>query len=87
MSSRTEEADVYLIDTDVISEVRKGERANAGVRAFFARAAREKTELYLSAITVGELPARCRIDSTPGGWGAGGSARSMGGSPDKRVRR
>ena len=26
---------VYLIDTNVISEVRKGIRANAGVREFF----------------------------------------------------
>jgi hypothetical protein len=26
----------YLVDTNVISEARKGERANAGVRAFFA---------------------------------------------------
>jgi toxin FitB len=46
---------VYLIDTNVVSEARKGERANAGVRDFFARAQRDGTSLYLSAITVGEL--------------------------------
>ncbi len=46
---------MYLVDTDVISEARKGAKAQAGVRAFFANAARENTELYLSAITIGEL--------------------------------
>ena len=46
---------MFLVDTDVISEARKGERANAGVRAFFARAGQEGTDLYLSVITIGEL--------------------------------
>jgi predicted nucleic acid-binding protein len=46
---------MYLIDTDVISEARKGEKANAGVRAFFRDAARGDAALYLSAITIGEL--------------------------------
>jgi len=46
---------VYLVDTDVISEVRKGAKSNAGVRAFFARARAEGTDLYLSVITIGEL--------------------------------
>jgi hypothetical protein len=46
---------MYLIETDVISEARKGEKANAGVRAFFRDAVRDCTELYLSAITIGEL--------------------------------
>lgn len=46
---------MYLIDTNVISEARKRERANAGVRAFFRQAAREGAALYLSALTVGEL--------------------------------
>lgn len=49
------EADVYLIDTDVISEIRKGEKANPGVRAFFDDASRETIDLYLSVITIGEL--------------------------------
>jgi predicted nucleic acid-binding protein len=31
---------MYLVDTDVISEIRKGEKANAGVRAFFESASR-----------------------------------------------
>lgn len=46
---------MYLIDTDVISEARKGDKANAGVRAFFHDAARDDAALYLSAITIGEL--------------------------------
>ena len=46
---------MYLVDTDVISEVRKGAKSNAGVRAFFARARAEGTDLYLSVITIGEL--------------------------------
>ncbi|MGE8366588.1 MULTISPECIES: type II toxin-antitoxin system VapC family toxin [Cupriavidus] len=46
---------MYLIDTNVISEVRKRERANKGVRAFFRQAARQETDLYLSVVTVGEL--------------------------------
>ena len=46
---------MYLIDTTVISEVRKRERANKGVRAFFRQAAKQETDLYLSVVTVGEL--------------------------------
>ncbi len=48
-------ADVYLIDTDIISEIRKGDQANPGVRAFFDDASREAIDLYLSVITIGEL--------------------------------
>jgi predicted nucleic acid-binding protein len=44
-----------LIDTNIISEGRKKERANKGVRAFFQRAAEEDTDLYLSVVTVSEL--------------------------------
>lgn len=46
---------MYLVDTDVISEARKGAKTNAGVRGFLARAAGEGTALYLSVITLGEL--------------------------------
>lgn len=46
---------MYLIDTDVISEIRKTEKANAGVKAFFDNADREDAALYLSVITIGEL--------------------------------
>jgi predicted nucleic acid-binding protein len=46
---------MYLIDTDVISEIRKTEKANPGVRAFFTSADEDDTALYLSVITIGEL--------------------------------
>lgn len=46
---------MYLVDTDVISEARKGDGGNPGVRAFFDRAREEDTDLYLSVVTIGEL--------------------------------
>lgn len=46
---------MYLVDTDVISEARKGEKANSGVRSFFRNAARDDYALFLSVITIGEL--------------------------------
>jgi toxin FitB len=46
---------MYLVDTDVISEARKTNRSNPGVREFFGRAREEATELYLSVVTIGEL--------------------------------
>lgn len=46
---------MYLIDTDVVSELRKGARADAGVRAFFAEAVQSESLLFLSVITIGEI--------------------------------
>ena len=46
---------MFLVDTDVISEARKGDKANAGVREFFDNASRNNIALFLSAITIGEL--------------------------------
>ena len=46
---------MFLIDTNVISEARKGRRADAGVQDFWAAAARDNTPLFLAAITIGEL--------------------------------
>ena len=46
---------LYLIDTDVISEVRKGEKANPGVRQFFDAADRDNIPMFLSAVTIGEM--------------------------------
>ena len=39
----------------MISEARKGRRADAGVQDFWAAAARDDTPLFLAAITIGEL--------------------------------
>jgi predicted nucleic acid-binding protein len=46
---------VYLVDTDVISELRKKETANQGVVTFFKEASSSDAPLYLAAVTVGEL--------------------------------
>jgi len=46
---------MYLVDTDVISEARKGDKGNPGVRRFFQDAERNGDPLYLSAVTIGEL--------------------------------
>lgn len=46
---------MYLIDTNVISEIRKGDKANEGVRQFFDAAIHDNSRLYVSAITIGEL--------------------------------
>jgi hypothetical protein len=43
----------FLIDTNIISEVRKGARANAGVAAWYAAA--PPAEVFLSSIVVGEI--------------------------------
>ena len=46
---------MYLIDTNVISEARKGHRAHAGVQAFFQLVKEQQTPVYLSVISIGEL--------------------------------
>lgn len=46
---------MYLIDTNVISESRKGVRANSGVRDFFKRVSVEHLPVFISVVTVGEL--------------------------------
>jgi len=43
----------YLLDTNVISELRKGQRADANVTAWFADVADE--EIFLSVLTIGEI--------------------------------
>lgn len=46
---------MYLLDTNVVSEARKGSRANEGVKRFLAQLQREQSAVFLSVITVGEL--------------------------------
>lgn len=47
---------MYLVDTKVISEIRKQARANKGVLTFFKQAAHDDDiDLYMSVVTVGEL--------------------------------
>ncbi len=46
---------MYLLDTNVISEMRKNTGVNAGVMQFFQQAAKQNARCYISVITVGEL--------------------------------
>ena len=46
---------MYLIDTNVITEIRKKKNANPGVKIFFNSAVEQDTPLFISVITVGEL--------------------------------
>jgi predicted nucleic acid-binding protein len=43
----------FLIDTNIVSELRRGAAADAGVVEWFDRA--PTTDLYLSVVTVGEI--------------------------------
>ena len=43
----------YLLDSNIVSELRKRERANGGVQEWFADV--DDAELFLSVLTLGEL--------------------------------
>ena len=44
---------MYLVDTNIISEARKGSKANSGVRKFFQTT--DAMDIYLSVQTIGEI--------------------------------
>src|SRR5215831_21173375 len=46
---------MFLVDTDVVSELRKGAKANVGVIQFVDQADMNNQILYLSVITIDEL--------------------------------
>jgi hypothetical protein len=46
---------MYLIDTNVISEARKRDKANPGVARFFDKARTDEDDVYVSVVTVGEI--------------------------------
>lgn len=46
---------MYLLDTNIISELRKQERMNHGVARFVTQAQDQGSVCYLSVITLGEL--------------------------------
>lgn len=46
---------MYLIDTNVISEARKKDKAHSGVLRFFAQVEAGAVPIYLSVVTIGEL--------------------------------
>lgn len=43
----------WLVDTNIISEIRKGERCHPGVAAWWAEV--EERDLFLSVLTLGEI--------------------------------
>ncbi|MEJ2612360.1 MAG: type II toxin-antitoxin system VapC family toxin [Candidatus Thiodiazotropha sp.] len=51
---------MYLVDTNVISEARKGSKANKGVQAFFKQVIEDEAQIFISVVTVGEL--RCGVE-------------------------
>ena len=46
---------MYLIDTNVVSEARKRDKANPGVARFFDNARTNEDGVYVSVVTVGEI--------------------------------
>ncbi len=46
---------MYLIDTNIISEIRKGNKVNIGVRQFFDTVIQNGTPIFISSISIGEL--------------------------------
>ena len=46
---------MYLVDTNVISEARKRDKANRGVTRFFKLVRASGHALYISVITIGEI--------------------------------
>src|SRR5271165_798599 len=46
---------MYLVDTNVISEIRKGKHANRGVSEFFQKVRSSQAPVFLSVVTIGEL--------------------------------
>jgi toxin FitB len=46
---------MYLFDTNILSELRKGDRANPNVISFYRQVSQQNSPLYISVITIGEL--------------------------------
>jgi len=46
---------MYLLDTNVVSEIRKRRRANPGVQDFFKRVGADQSPVFLSVVTVSAL--------------------------------
>ena len=46
---------MYLFDTNVVSELRKGQNANQGVLTFMAQLQALNAKVFLSVVTIGEL--------------------------------
>lgn len=46
---------MYLLDTNIVSELRRGPRANPGVRRFVEQLSADNESTFLSVLTIGEL--------------------------------
>lgn len=46
---------MYLLDTNIVSELRKKDRANPGITHFFHQLVEQEAHAYVSVITIGEL--------------------------------
>ena len=46
---------MYLLDTNIISEVRKKSKTNLGVKSFFESVNTDKKRVFISVVTIGEL--------------------------------
>ena len=78
----------YLIDTNVISELRKGDRCDANVSAWYSGV--EETDMFLSVLVLGEMRRgieriRRRDPQQTLFWNAG-SKRPLWDSPDGYCR-
>ena len=62
---------MFLIDTNVASEARRGSRANRGVTRFFQDAKSANHSVYLSVISIGELRRGIELLRHRGDTGAG----------------
>lgn len=62
---------MFLIDTNVASEARKGSRANRGVIRFFHEAKSANHSVYISVISIGELRRGIELLRHRGDTGAG----------------
>ena len=52
----------FLIDTNILSELQKGERADIGVKTWYASCSPD--DLYLSVLVVGEIrPTHCPLST------------------------
>jgi len=46
---------MYLIDTNVVSEARKRDKANPGIARFFDKVRTDDDDVYVSIVSVGEI--------------------------------
>jgi predicted nucleic acid-binding protein len=76
----------YLLDTNIISEVRKGPRCNSKVAAWYASI--DDAEIYLSVLVLGEIRKgleRARLDNPAQVWALENWLAAIGRSFAERI--